>query len=339
MSAFGTDYVEKSFCGWPRSYPAPGSDALAYAPTGFIWDNARRHGVSFRNYGEFISTSVKWRDATKKGKPGFRDCYEAWRTKSDAIAYSNEPEIESVRAYSKTNTFIGWALEVPDQLRADLFLKDLKDFEARGDFPQLVILRLPNDHTSGAKRGLPTPSAQVADNDLAMGRIIEGLSHSTFWKELVVFAIEDDPQAGFDHVTGYRTTAYVAGPFVKRNAVVSTQYNTTSLLRTMEQILGLPPMNQFDASAVPMSDCFTDVANLTPFIAVPNNVPLDEMNPEDKKTMTKQQVRDAVASEKMNLTVPDKAPEDTLNRIIWRAMRGDKVPYPEWAITLAADDD
>ena len=339
MSAFGTDYLEKSFCGWPRSYPAPGSDALAYAPTGFLWDNARRHGVSFRNYGEFIATSVKWRDTKKKGKPGFRDCYEAWRTRSDTIAYSNEPEIESVRADSATNSFLGWALEVPDQLRADLFLKELKDFESRGEFPQLVILRLPNDHTSGTKRGTPTPDAQVADNDLAMGRIIEGLSHSRFWKEMAVFAIEDDPQAGFDHVTGYRTTAYVAGPFVKRHAVVSTQYNTTSLLRTMEQILGLPPMNQFDASAVPMSDCFTDVADLTPFVAVPNNVPLDQMNPDVKATMTRQQVRDAVASEKMNFTVPDKAPEDTLNRILWRAMRGEKAPYPEWAITLAADDD
>ena len=128
-------------------------------------------------------------------------------------------------------------------------------------------------------------------------------------------------------------------PTVRRRAVVSTQYNTTSLLRTMEQILGLPPMNQFDASAVPMGDCFTDAADLTPYAAVPSNVPLDQMNPEDKKTMTKQQVRDALASEKMNFSVPDKAPEDTLNRILWRAMRGEKVPYPEWAITLAADDD
>ena len=339
MSAFGTDYLEKSFCGWPRSYPAPGSDALAYAPTGFIWDNCRRHGVSFRNYGEFMTASVKWRDAKKKGKPGARDCYEAWRTKSDAIAYSNEPEIESVRSCSSTNDFIGWALEVPDQVRADFFLKELKAFEARGEFPQLVILRVPNDHTSGVKKGTPTPDAQVADNDLAMGRIIEGLSHSAFWKDLTVFAIEDDPQAGFDHVTGYRTTAYVAGPYVKRHAVVSTQYNTTSLLRTMEQILGLPPMNQFDASAVPMGDCFTDAVDLTPFTSVPNNIPLDQMNPETKSAMTPQQYRDMLASNKMNFSVPDKAPEDTLNRILWRAARGENVPYPEWAITPTVDND
>jgi len=339
MSAFGTDYLEKSFCGWPRSYPAPGSDALAYAPSGFIWDNARRHGVSFRNYGEFMTASVKWRDAKKKGKPGFRDCYEAWRTKSDAIVYSNEPEIESVRTCSSTNEFIGWALEVPDQVRADFFLRELKAFEARGEFPQLVILRVPNDHTSGVKKGTPTPDAQVADNDLAMGRIIEGLSHSKFWKDMTIFAIEDDPQAGFDHVTGYRTTAYVSGPYIKRHAVVSTQYNTTSLLRTMEQILGLPPMNQFDASAVPMGDCFSDVADLTPFVSVTNNVPLDQMNPESKTTMSPQRYRDMLACGKMNFSQPDKAPEDALNRILWRAMRGEAVPYPEWAITATREDD
>ncbi len=339
MSAFGTDYLEKSFCGWPRSYPAPGSDALAYAPSGFIWDNALRHGVSFRNYGEFITTTVTWSDTRKKGRPGFRDCYEAWLSKSDAIAFLNEPEIESVRAFSSTNTFIGWALEVPDQVRADFFLKELKEFEARGDFPQLVILRVPNDHTSGTKKGTPTPDAQVADNDLAVGRILEGLSHSKFWKDMALFAIEDDPQAGFDHVTGYRTTAYVAGPFVKRHAVVSTQYNTTSLLRTMEQILGLPPMNQFDASAVPMSDCFTDVADLTPFVSVPNNVPLDQMNPEAKITLSPQRYRDMLASAKMNFNAPDKAPEDLLNRILWRAMRGENAPYPTWAITTTADND
>ena len=338
-SAFGTDYLEKSFCGWPRSYPAPGSDALAYAPSGFIWDNARRHGVSFRNYGEFMTASVKWRDAKKKGKPGFRDCYEAWRTKSDAVAYANEPEIESVRTCSSTNDFIGWALEVPDQVRADLFLRELKAFEVRGELPQFIILRLPNDHTSGTSRGAPTPAAQVADNDLAMGRIIEGLSHSRFWKDMAVFAIEDDPQAGFDHVTGYRTTAYVAGPFVKRRAGVSTPYNTISILRTIEQIFGLPPMNQFDASAVPMGDCFTDVADCTPFVAVPNTVPLDEMNPESKTTMSPLRYRDMLASNKMNFSVPDKAPEDALNRILWRAMRGEAAPYPEWAITPTVDND
>jgi hypothetical protein len=137
-------------------------------------------------------------------------------------------------------------------------------FEERGEFPQLVIICLPNDHTSGTRRGAPAPAACVADNDLALGRIVEALSHSRFWRQMVIFAIEDDPQDGFDHVSGYRTTAYLAGPYVKRGVRISTRYNTISILRTMEQILGLPPMNQFDASADPMFDCFTDTPGLHP---------------------------------------------------------------------------
>ena len=125
---------------------------------------------------------------------------------------------------------------------------------------------------------------------------------------------------------------------MKRRAVIHTLYNTTSLLRTMEQILGLPPMNQFDASAVPMSDCFTDAPDLTPFSSVPNNVPLDEMNPGTPTAMTPQQYRDALACERMNFGVPDKAPEDILNRILWRAMRGEHIPYPVWAIAATDDD-
>ena len=339
-TAFGSDYLEKSFCGWPRSYPTgkdkASADALAYAPSGFVWDNALRHGVSFRNYGEFMSANIRWQDGRKQ-KPSFADNYEAWRSQSGAVVFSCEPNVESLRPVSPTNT-VGWNLSVPDQVRADRFLQEMKAFEARGEFPQLVLLFLPNDHTSGTGRGCPTPAAQIADNDLAMGRVIEGLSHSKFWKDMAVFAIEDDPQSGFDHVTGYRTTAYAAGPYVKRRAVIHTLYNTTSLLRTMEQILGLPPMNQFDASAVPMSDCFTDAPDLTPFSSVPNNVPLDEMNPGTPTAMTPQQYRDALACERMNFGVPDKAPEDILNRILWRAMRGEHIPYPVWAIAATDDD-
>ena len=341
MAAFGSDYIEKSFCGWPRSYPYGGTpdavDALAYAPSGFIWDNVLRHNVSFRNYGEFMHATVHWHDGRQK-KTSFSDCYNAWNNKDNSVVFSCTPGIESLRAVSPTNT-VGWTMDVPDQVRADVFLSELKTFEASGKFPQFVILYLPNDHTSGTRRNCPTPSAMVADNDLALGRVIEGLSHSRFWKDMAVFAIEDDPQAGFDHVTGYRTTAYLAGPFVKRHTVISTPYNTTSLLRTMEQILGLPPMNQFDASALPMADCFTDVADLTPYVAVPNNVPLNEMNPGSKTAMSPQRYRDMLASRNMNFSVPDKAPEDALNRILWRAVRGESVPYPEWAITPTDEDD
>ena len=230
-------------------------------------------------------------------------------------------------------------MAVPDQFRADFFLRELKEFDAHGEFPQLTLICLPNDHTSGTSKDCPTPAACVADNDLALGRIIEGLSHSRFWLETAVFVIEDDPQAGWDHVSGYRTTAYCISPYAKRGAVVSTQYNTTCIVRTLEQILGLPPMNQFDASATPLWDCFTEVPDLKPFVAIPSNVPLDQMNPGSQAIADPVLRRDAEISGKMNFREADKAPEDVLNRILWRAMRRSTEPYPEWAITPGADDD
>jgi hypothetical protein len=179
----------------------------------------------------------------------------------------------------------------------------------------------------------------VADNDLAFGRIVEALSHSKFWPEMAIFAIEDDPQGGWDHVSGYRTTAYCISPYTKRGVTIGTQYNTTSILRTMEQILGLPPMNQFDASATPMFDCFVDQLNLTPFDAVPNLVPLDQMNPSPAAILDNILREDALVSATLNFREVDKAPEDILNRIIWRSVKGSQIPYPEWAISVVEEEE
>jgi YVTN family beta-propeller protein len=341
-TAIGTDYLERSFAGWPRSYPdgmgEDEADALAYSPAGFLWDNALRHGIRIRNYGEFMAPAVKWRDPKRRGTPDFLASYRTWKGSSDEAVFASYPVIETIRPFSPTE-YVGWNMDVPDQYRADFILAELKESVARGEFPQLTIICLPNDHTSGTSEGSPTPAAQVADNDLALGRIVEALSHSPFWREMAIFAIEDDPQNGFDHVSGYRTTAYVASPYAKRGTVVSTQYNTTSLLRTLEQILGLPPMNQFDASAVPMWDTFTDTPDLTPFVALPANILLDQMNPPALALVDPVARRDALASARMNFREVDKAPEDALNRILWRAMKGTREPYPEWAVTAAADDD
>jgi hypothetical protein len=178
----------------------------------------------------------------------------------------------------------------------------------------------------------------VADNDLALGQIVEALSRSRFWKETCVLAIEDDPQAGWDHVSGYRTTAYVISPYTKRHQVIRTQYNQTSLLRTIELILGLPPMNQMDATATPMSDCFTDVPDLTPYVALTNNVPLDQLNGEPKKISDLLLRKEAYASARLPLRKPDQCPEDQLNRILWHAMKGSQAPYPAWA-AQATDND
>ena len=178
----------------------------------------------------------------------------------------------------------------------------------------------------------------VADNDLAFGQIVEAVSHGKFWKDTCIFAIEDDPQNGWDHVSGYRTTAYVVSAWTKHHAVISTQYNQTSLLRTMELMLGLPPMNQFDTTATPMFDCFTNTPDFTPFAAVPNNVPLDEVNPSPKKIADSALRKDAYASAKLPLEKPDQCPEDLLNRILWRAVKGSQTPYPEWAVKFVDED-
>ena len=230
-------------------------------------------------------------------------------------------------------------MDIPDVFRAAEFIRELKQFEQDGNLPHLTIICLPNDHTSGTQAGAPTPAAQVADNDLAFGQIVEAISHSRFWKETCIFAIEDDPQNGWDHVSGYRTTAYVVSPYTKRGAIVSTQYNQTSLLRTMELMLGLPPMNQMDATATPMFDCFTDVPDFTPFSALPNQVPLDQMNPDPETIADPLLRRNAFASARLPLEKIDQCPEDLINRILWHAMKGSAAPYPVWAVTVLDDDD
>jgi YVTN family beta-propeller protein len=341
-TAIGTDYLERSFAGWPRSYPdgmgVDEADALAYSPAGFIWDRARHHGVSIRNYGEFMAPAVRWRDPKKEGTPPFLVNYRTWKGESDEAIFESYPMVETIAPFSPT-AYVGWEMAVPDQYRADFILGELADFVKKGEFPQLTLICLPNDHTSGTNPGSPTPAATVADNDLALGRIVEALSHSPFWPKMAIFVIEDDPQNGFDHVSGYRTTAYVVSPYAKRGQVVRTQYNTTSILRTIEQILGLAPMNQFDASALPMWDAFTDTPDPRPFVAVPANVPLDEMNPPVEAVADPVARGDALASAGMNFREVDRAPEDALNRVLWHAMKGTSEPYPEWAVTLVADDD
>jgi DNA-binding beta-propeller fold protein YncE len=343
-SAVATNYLERSFAGFPRSYPDgmedADTDAIAWSPAGFLWDSAIKHGKTIRNYGEFMMPRVRWRDATRPGRPDFAACFAGWRAGPGAgeVTFASEPAIESLRPCSPLDC-VGWDMSVPDQFRADFILRELADYERQGSYPNLVIICLPQDHTSGTDPRCPTPAACVADNDLAFGRIVEALSKSRFWPKMAIFAIEDDPQDGWDHVSGYRTTVYVAGPHVKRGATVSTRYNTTSILRTIAQILGMPPLNQFDASATPMTDCFTDVADPTPFVARPATVPLDQMNADPKAILDPVLKAGALASAAMNFREVDKAPEDALNRVLWHAMKGSAAPYPAWATSGGDDED
>jgi DNA-binding beta-propeller fold protein YncE len=340
-TGIATDYVERSFAGWPRSYPSGGgedsADALAYSSAGFIWDDVLAHKKSFRDYGEFTTGHNHWTDTKRKKNFSFLDSYRDFMGGSNEITYACEPDVESLRPYIRTD-WPSWGLDVPDQVRCAKFIEDLKRCEQAGTFPQFIIIWLPNDHTSGTKAGSPKPEAQVADNDLAFGKIVEAVSHSAFWKDTCIFSIEDDPQNGWDHVSGYRTTAYVISPYTKRGAVVSTQFNQTSLLRTMELILGLPPMNQMDATATPMFDCFTTTPDFTPFNSVTNNVPLDAMNPPARKVADAQLRKDAVVSARLPLALADQCPEDVLNQILWRAVKGSQAPYPAWAVRVVDDD-
>lgn len=341
-TAFGTDYLERSFAGWPRSYPdgmgPDEQDALAYSPRGFIWDNALRHGVTVWNFGEFMMSTSGWRDPNRKGEPTWTDYWEEYLHGRGEVVVSSEPAIETIRPFSPTDT-VGWNMAVPDVWRARYIAEQVAEWDRRGDMPRLILICLPNDHTSGTREGYPTPEASVADNDLAFGQIVQAFSRSRFWRETVLFGIEDDPQNGFDHVSGYRTTATCVSPYTKRGAVVKTQYNTTSILRTIEQILGLPPMNQFDATAVPMFDCFTDVPDFRPYEAVQNNVPLAELNPAPRAVADRLLRRNAVRSAGLNFRRIDACPEDVLNRILWHASRGSAAPYPSWAVTLVPEDD
>ena len=341
VSGIDSDYVEREFAGWPRSYPAGGEpdgrDALAYSPAGFIWTDASEHGKSVADFGEF-TTAHHWRKDTGEVVTNWNTMYQDYTSGANNIEYSAEPDIASLKPFVVSN-YVGFDLTVPDVTRAAAFAKDLKEYEAADNFPNLVIIWVPDDHTSGAKFGEPTPRAQVADNDLAMGRIVDAVSHSKFWATTCIFAIEDDPQDGWDHVSGYRTTAYVISPYTKRHAVVNTQYNTTSLLRTTELILGIPPMTQLDATATPMFDCFTETPDLTPYDAVTNSVPLDEMNLPARDIQNAALRHDALVSAKLPLDKEDQCPEDLFNHILWRAAKGPQTPYPDQFVKAVGDDD
>ncbi|MCA9731093.1 beta-propeller fold lactonase family protein [candidate division KSB1 bacterium] len=318
--AYVTDYIEKFFGDFTRSYPYDGNDALAYASSGFIWDNVLQHGLSFRNYGEFVDALIEPKNAS------FSDIYQHFLTGINKIKIRAKANLAQLEPYL-CPTFVGFPNKVPDVYRAAEFIKELKTFEKENNFPNFVIMLLPNDHTSGTRPGMPTPRAAVADNDLALGRIVEAISNSTFWKETCILVTEDDPQAGLDHVDGHRTVGLVISPYTKRGEVISTYYSQINMVRTMENILGIPPMNQFDLSAEPMSDCFTETPDFTPYKALPSNISLDELNPA-LGSLEGDALYWAQKSMEQDLDDLDRIEEDTFNRIIWHAVKGYDVPYP-----------
>ncbi len=319
-AAMVSDYIEKNVRAWFRSYTHRLADAQAYNKSGFIWNNAMDHGKKVRIYGEacltHYDTKLKW-----------IDIYNKYINK-EPLDFKNTTTIARIRPVMSPDFPDCDNITFTDQLRADNFIKEWKNFESLpGDsLPHLIVLSLPNDHTAGTSPGFPTPRAMVADNDLALGRIIETITHSRFWDSTVVFVTEDDSQSGWDHISSYRTIGLVISPYSSLNRTIHTNYNQTSLVRTIEQILGLPPMNIIDATALPMFDCFTNKKSNYSYSTILNKIPLNEMN----KPLS---LLKGKAKYYANLSVNtafkevDGGDDDNMNRILWFDAKGE-VKYP-----------
>jgi YVTN family beta-propeller protein len=258
---------------WARSYPYPGGDALSYQRDGFIWNAVQNAGRTARNYGEF--------EAATTGKQGTWQQYyadsqilEGKATGPLPVAQKAAQWISDVPSLNliSNHDYPHFDPGIPDQYRADIWEQDFKQAEQTGVLPSLTTMTLGDDHTGGA----PTGTAQNADNDLAVGRIVSDISHSRFWKDSAVFVVEDDTQAGSDHVDGHRGPLLIASPYAKRGIVDSGYYTQVNVVKTIEQLLGAQPMNQMDQAAVPMYDAFTNTPNLTPYTVLPNQVPLTQ---------------------------------------------------------------
>jgi YVTN family beta-propeller protein len=291
MGGYANDYLEKnwvvSYGGRGGSYDGEGKRAIANNKGGFIWDRCQRAGISFRTYGEFA-------DDQKPNIPVLAGHYCA--------------------------TYRSWDLGFYDTARMTQWKTDFDSLLAANSLPQLNTVRFGNDHTEGLRKGKLTPFAHVADNDLAVGEFIEYLSKSPVWKESVVFILEDDAQNGPDHVDAHRSPVYVAGGLVKRHYVDHTMYSTTSVLRTIELILGMSPMSQYDAAATPMWRCFSTTADLQPFRSLPANIDLTEKNIVWNEWAKK--------SAGLDFAREDRIPDNLFNEIIWKGVKGENVPLP-----------
>ena len=299
MGAYATDYVEKS---WPTLYGGRGGiydfegggDSIARPSDGFIWDNCIRNGLSIRSYGEFVINGKNPGDSMKPSVPSLDGRVAPF--------------------------YRGYDLNYSDLDRYEAWKQEFDAYEANGDLPRFQIIRLPNNHTQGTRKGKLTPKAYVAQNDLALGLIIERISRSRYWPHAAVFVLEDDAQNGPDHVDAHRSIAFVASPYAKRGAVDHAMYSTSGLLRTMELILGIGPMSQYDAAARPMFDAFTTSPDFRPYVHRPASYNLEETNLAGAYGQER--------SEELNLLTEDAAPDIEFNEIIWKSVRGPGSPMP-----------
>jgi YVTN family beta-propeller protein len=297
-AAKANDYVEKNwmanYSGRHRGYDFEGDNEATYPKAGFLWDNATRSGVSFRDYGEFTSYDPN----TKKWLP-------------------NDPSIGD----RFDANYPGWNLNISDLKRLDEWAKEFQKYVDNGGLPQLEIVRLPNDHTYGTRPGKLTPEAMVAQNDYAVGKLVDIVSHSKYWKNTAIFITEDDAQNGWDHIDAHRTESLVISPYTQNGKVDSTFYDSTSMIRTMELILGMKPMSQFDASAIPMFNAFTTRPDFHPYVAEKPRTSLDAINSKNAPG--------ANISRSMDFSKADHIDEEKMNHILWKATKGKNKPYPK----------
>lgn len=305
MGAYANDYLEKT---WPTSYggrggyySGEGKMEMGNNKSGFIWANCARNNISYRTYGEFMS--------------------------------GEKPNIPSLAGHQAP--YRSWDLNFRDTARFRQWKRDFDSLVTHDAVPQLSTIRFGNDHTQGLRLGAPTPFAQVADNDLAVGLFVEYLSKSPVWSSSVVFILEDDAQNGPDHVDAHRSPLYVIGPYVKRHYVDHTMYSTSGVLRTIELILGMPPMTQYDAAATPLWRCFTSVPDEITFHHLPALVDLDDINRKESKW--------SKLSAAMDFSKVDAVPDDLFNKVLWRGIKGIDPPAPKHAAFIKAnvmkDDD
>lgn len=300
-SAYATDYVEKL---WPSMYGGKGQkarldlhdDKAAFSAAGFLWDLCARAGISYRSYGE--GARIRFAEPGKV------------RAATRSLEGHHHP------------TYFGadGIVQMSDRRRLELWLEEFRQFEKKGNLPRFTVMSLPGDHLLGTRPGVQTPSAMMAENDLVLGKIVETLSQSRYWKEMAVFVVEDDTQGGPDHVDVHRAPVFVASPYARRGFVDSTMYSTSSVLRTMELILGLPPLTQYDAAAQPMWAAFQSKSDLRAYRARPANIDIDEKNVAS--------AYGAQRSRELLLDVADSTDDREYNEIIWKAVRGEHSPLP-----------
>ncbi|MEO8370719.1 MAG: bifunctional YncE family protein/alkaline phosphatase family protein [Candidatus Solibacter sp.] len=332
MQGFVSDYVERAFAASPRGYTYNMADALVVAPTGFFWQAAAKP-LSVRIYGEF-QLSARWDpvrqttvDIDEADDLTWTDYWKAYKENRWQSLVGSRSGVPALAPYA-SKRFPYPTLAINDQIRAEEWLREFGEYEAANTIPQLSIISLNSDHTNGTSPKVPRPRAMVADNDLALGRIVERITHSKVWSSSLVLVTEDDAQDGVDHVDGHRTIALAIGPHIRRDVVDSNHYNHSSMIRTIQQIFGIPQRTRALEAARAMTSIFTDKPNLTPYDKLTPAVALDEMNP-PLKAIAGRQLQAARQSMAMNFKDLDDIPADLFNHILWGDAMGWDKPYPK----------